>query len=795
MMSHPVLKLTLIGLLSLQALVANEGHEVGSAFYLEPIKVPAWWKPGETIKYRPAGGMLPANLLSVEGIVTDSAGREVKRVTTEKGKLERTGWEWKPEYPGYYEVSFSYTDTEGKVLNIARPYIYKPPRTISRSFPRIKQGFAVVTDSLPPPSTIGQFGFSATASGDPRELELAELIGFDLVRLLCGWGANMASLERGIESVRGAYNWKAFDEAVRMYGDAGFIMNAQICYTPLWASPHPEKTNVNICVVEGTTFAPTEMKDFSDFVETAVARYQDRIHLWELWNEPSVPGGSIFWSDTPENFVRLLETGYRAVKKIQPNAQVWIGGLGPRSPYHVFYNRVLQLGGGHYFDVLSLHGAWNTPAEKFREIDAVNNVPSKSAVSGEWHAILQGNMQTGPILSETELSFKMMKDLLYQLKEGVTRTIVFEMLNLTEIETLPFAIENKIFVHSSGLFRRRPQIEPRHAGVIMANFVRIVGRQATYVREFNLEHDTVAIELQTREGHLVAFFSETVALPLSVVRPFITEKSKLRDWEGKEIPLNATDRLESGKLYYLTSINTSATSQAELTNRLISPQTLARASHKAIKGNYITAPLFKTAADVSSISDELWISPNWKLTQIKPSPSATDFSAMAAIGAHPGGLDIVVDVQDAIHFQNETEAKWWHGDSIQIAIDCESSGVTSGSTEIVAALTAKGPITWKILAADPKGDIPALWSTANSYIKHMDASIARVKSKTRYQLRIPWSELYPLTYDPRADIRMSIVVNNNNGDGRCAILEWGEGIAKGKDPFLFGCLAAVPANK
>ncbi len=422
--------------------------------YLVPASIPAWWHMGDTINFRFFDGNIPFNLVTLSGVVMDVSGRKVAQVKTGLAALKANGWSWKPSAPGYYEVKFSFFDQGGSEEVISRPVTVRTNQKDAPVFPREKQGFAVMPAAKPFKKMIGQFGF--TYSNNPRELQLANLMGFDLVRLLCDWGADFTNLHGGIESTKGQYNWGIFDKKVDLFANAGFVLNAQFCYTPLWASPFPQKTAIKICVVEGTTYAPTDMSDFSRFVETAVGRYKDRIALWEIWNEPSIPGGSIFWADTPENFVKLLEAGYKAVKKVQPASQVYIGGLGPRAPYHVFYNKILQLGAGNYFDVLSLHGAWNTPAEKFLSIQEDNHVAPKPVVSGEWHALLQGNMQTEPILSEPVLSLKMMKDLLYQIKQGISRTMIFEMINLSEKETLPYAIQNKIFTHSSGLFRRSP---------------------------------------------------------------------------------------------------------------------------------------------------------------------------------------------------------------------------------------------------------------------------------------------------------------------------------------------------
>ena len=757
-----------------------------STDYMEPALIPAWWHIGDTVNFRFVGTHIPSKFVYLSGVVMDVSGEEVARVKTNIAGLKSHGWSWIPTTPGYYEVKFSFFDSNGMEEVLSRPFTFKTKNPESPIFYREKQGFAVLPASKPVEKVVGQFGF--TYSNNPVELPLAKLIGFDLVRLLCDWGANFTNVHGGIESTKGHYNWQVFDRKVDLFANAGFILNAQFCYTPLWASPYPEKTNINICVVEGTTYAPKNMSDFSRFVEAAVGRYKDRIALWEVWNEPSVPGGSIFWADTPENFVKLLEAGYKAVKRVQPKSQVWLGGLGPRAPYHVFYNKILQLGAAKYYDVLSLHGAWNTPAEQFRSIEEDNRVAHKPAVSGEWHAILQGNMQSEPILSESALSFKMMKDLLYQIKQGISRTMLFEMINLSEKEALPFAIKNKIFTHSSGLFRRSPQIEPRHAAIVMANFLQITGRQATYLKDFKLNPHIVSLELSTGNGPVIVFWSDSISIKTEALRPFTTSSSVLCDWEGKIIPLTATKLLEAHKLYYLSGANSGAIAQADATNNLFSPRSLIAASQKVVNGLYHNGMLFAATPSAAVVPPPLWLQTNWKATRIAGAEYEDPFSARAAVGVHKKGVDIVVEVQDPSPFQNTQPSEWLSGDHIRIAIDCEGKGLSGGNTEIIAALTAKGPVAWKASAADLHGDIPARWSSPNGIAKYVDQTIIRKGNTTRYQLRIPWSELYPLVYNTTKPLRLSILVNNNNPDGRNEYLEWGGGIATNKDPTRYGVL-------
>jgi hypothetical protein len=756
-------------------------------YYMEPGLVPAWWHIGDIVNFRFAHNDVPPGLVYLTAIITGVSGNEIAHIKTTRADLKSHGWIWKPTKPGYYEVKFSFVGQDGIEKALGRSYTMKARNGVSHIFTRYKQGFAVLPRASAVGKAVGQFGF--TYSGNPLELKLAKLLGFSLVRLSCDWGAHFTNLKGGIESIKGQYNWKTFDKRVDLFSHAGFIISAQFCYTPLWASPYPKKTNVNICVVEGTAYAPKDMNDFSRFVEAVVSRYRDRIALWSIWNEPSVPGGSVFWSDTPENFVKLLKAGYEAVKKVQPNGQVWIGGLGPRAPYYAFYNKILQLGAARYFDVLSLHGAWNTPAEKFRCIAENNHIAPKPAVSGEWHAILQGNMQSEPILSERALSFKMMKDLFYQLKQGISRTMLFEMINLSEKETLPFAKRNKMFTHSSGLFRRRPQIEPRQAAVVMANFLHVTDRYAAYVKEFKLADDAVALELVTGEGPIVAFWSSRTPLKMKALKPFITSASVLHDWEGKSVSIDPSSVLDTNEIYYLSRVNTEAIARARAADNLISPRLAVSKAQKITQGSYYIGRLFDSSWSIATVAPTIWIQNNWKHSNLAGGQNDNKFSARAAVGAHEEGLDIVVEVHYGSDEQNGSSSRLAsENNNVQIAIDCERNGLPGGNTVISASSTGKGPVVEKLQAADPHGDIPARWSSAGSIAKYVKLTIRKENDLIRYQIRIPWSELYPLVYDPLKPLRISLAVKRRNKTGEIDSIVWGGGILKDMNPSKYGIL-------
>lgn len=63
---------------------------------------------------------------------------------------------------------------------------------------------------------------------------------------------------------------------------------------------------------------------WATFVNAVVTTYHDRIHYWEIWNEPDF---SQFWSGSLDDYVRLLKVAYLAAHAADVNAKILVGGM------------------------------------------------------------------------------------------------------------------------------------------------------------------------------------------------------------------------------------------------------------------------------------------------------------------------------------------------------------------------------------------------------------------------------------------------------------------------------------
>lgn len=137
--------------------------------------------------------------------------------------------------------------------------------------------------------------------------------------------------------------------------------------TPFWASATGNPAGVPLGL-ELPFDDPGNL--FGAFVRRLVEYYAPRgVHHWVIWNEPDIrPGeGGVEFEGELEDYARLLQTAYRAIKAVDPAAHVQLAGLTwwydvnhYREPYLArllqYLNRDPQARANNfYFDGISLH--------------------------------------------------------------------------------------------------------------------------------------------------------------------------------------------------------------------------------------------------------------------------------------------------------------------------------------------------------------------------------------------------------------------------------------------------------
>jgi hypothetical protein len=153
-----------------------------------------------------------------------------------------------------------------------------------------------------------------------------------------------------VEPAQGHFVWH--DSEIDALRQGGFLVLANLGHPPQWAGRAAERK-------QGSGWTPAPPRDtaeWENYVFRTVEHYHDRIHYWEVWNEPYWVG---FFTGTPEEYAQLLEVAYRAIKRADPQAIVVGGCFTPTQ--EAWTKRVLAAGGFEFMDALSYHVYWSAP--------------------------------------------------------------------------------------------------------------------------------------------------------------------------------------------------------------------------------------------------------------------------------------------------------------------------------------------------------------------------------------------------------------------------------------------------
>jgi hypothetical protein len=157
------------------------------------------------------------------------------------------------------------------------------------------------------------------------------------------------------------YVWGPYhDEKLRLVAETGVKLIATVADAPDWAAESP-------CA----PIYSDRLDEFAQFMTDLVNRYKEppwNIHHWELFNEPDGTwpngwaGGLGCMGYYGDRYAAMLAAAYPAIKRADLDATVLMGGVahdwfveygGPF--YRYFPDRVMESGGGSYFDVLNFH--------------------------------------------------------------------------------------------------------------------------------------------------------------------------------------------------------------------------------------------------------------------------------------------------------------------------------------------------------------------------------------------------------------------------------------------------------
>ncbi|HET7034454.1 MAG TPA: glycosyl hydrolase [Thermomicrobiaceae bacterium] len=170
-----------------------------------------------------------------------------------------------------------------------------------------------------------------------------------------GWARVELRWEQ-IEPSRGKWDWGSSDALVQGYHQIGMQELGLLVYSVGWASGGSGSSAV--------FGPPSDLAAWQEYVRQTVTRYKGTIHSWEIWNEPDTAwawGGQD--GGDAASYLALLQRAHDAIKAADPSATIVTGGVTGTARGADFINRLLDLGGGQYFDMVGIHGYIDPNAE------------------------------------------------------------------------------------------------------------------------------------------------------------------------------------------------------------------------------------------------------------------------------------------------------------------------------------------------------------------------------------------------------------------------------------------------
>lgn len=152
-----------------------------------------------------------------------------------------------------------------------------------------------------------------------------------------------------IEPEKGVFNWSRLDSWVTKTQAEGISLYYSNDYVPKWAAVDPSSCFVSSMDTTVCTSSVANIQDWDDFVNALVTRYNGKIQIYELWNEPDQPE---YFTGTMSQMVTLTNHMYNIVRSLDPKATI----VSPSANSDLWLEAFWVAGGVKTTDVVSIHG-------------------------------------------------------------------------------------------------------------------------------------------------------------------------------------------------------------------------------------------------------------------------------------------------------------------------------------------------------------------------------------------------------------------------------------------------------
>ncbi|RYX86347.1 hypothetical protein EON83_01365 [bacterium] len=751
----------------------------------------------------------------------------------------KTPIQWTPTQPGIYYVRVERTGTgadKPELLQELRVAVLDPdlPR------PRLQQNDQE-------PYIIGVCAHAASENGLNIDRETA-LMGALNMRM-CRYDFNWHVVQpNGPDE----WKWDVYDRLIAAFVRNRVTPESIMAYSTKWGSTGPTDT----ADWSDWAKAPPRIEPYTKFLTETVKRYGPtspyKLRYWEIWNEPDIA----FWKGTAEQYGELFDASMKAIKAVDPNAMIMNGGFSETRRRPTFISDWWKASKIHpdivalhsHMDPQGLYSAdshfksdvpdwkgqiWMNEAgySSFRggsERDQAQYLIKKIAISASlghraylWYDLRDDGTDNNEIehnwgLVKRDFQPKASLNAAYTCTSLLGGKRFVKALPVGDgLSALLFEGPGKNGVETTLVTwaNRKNTVIPRFlVGAKSGTTTNLLGQSTAVNAKGGLLGYTISSSPQFFTLPVAATSlkdsGQLLALPTSVEVPIgatgtlsitITNRSaqplqgtlkfQTSAWSiaPAEVPISLAAGAKDTKTVKVTAPNSGLAAQT-LKITLAAPQL-----PQAVSAEISLRPALRAPADSGTPGDFA----RWKTPLVALEPrnlvglfeatpmrelhfqGPNDLNAQIFVAHTNDELVLAVKASDDTHIQNEAITELWKGDSLQFALQAP----TGQFYEWTAALTKEGPRLMQ--SVSPQGQ-PVGPRTFPLFINRDEAS-----KTTWYELRLP-AKLPGLRAALDGSASMSLLVNDNDGQGRKGWIEWTPGIGQTKDPQSYQPVSLQP---
>lgn len=144
------------------------------------------------------------------------------------------------------------------------------------------------------------------------------------------------------------YNWKIWDELVKLEKANGIRLQMTLIGTPKWLADKYFPNKQYLHPAQYYFMPPPDLQKWSEYCTLVAERYGDYVKEFEIWNE--VSHFSLFWPNgTERQFFETIKTASLAMKKVHPDIKIVAETLWSRQEDWV--KDIFKLGVNDYVDI------------------------------------------------------------------------------------------------------------------------------------------------------------------------------------------------------------------------------------------------------------------------------------------------------------------------------------------------------------------------------------------------------------------------------------------------------------